>query len=60
MRLVLGLLRNPCDARGVVALLFGNLKCDSINVALGDANSSALITIPEDTDFKYVVMPMRI
>jgi DNA polymerase-3 subunit beta len=31
-----------------------------INVSLQDANSSALITIPADEDFKYVVMPMRI
>ena len=37
-----------------------NLKCDSINIALGDANSSALITVPDNPDFKYVVMPMRI
>ena len=40
--------------------VLNNLKCESINIALGDANSSALITIPDDTDFKYVVMPMRI
>ncbi|MES2105781.1 MAG: DNA polymerase III subunit beta [Pseudomonadota bacterium] len=40
--------------------VLNNLKCDQINVALGDSNSSALITIPEKTDFKYVVMPMRI
>ena len=26
----------------------------------GDANSRALVTIPENADFKYVVMPMRI
>jgi DNA polymerase-3 subunit beta len=25
-----------------------------------DANSSALITIPDNASFKYVVMPMRI
>ncbi len=37
-----------------------NLKCDNVNIALGDANSSALITIPDNADFKYVVMPMRI
>ena len=29
-------------------------------VAMGDANSSALIQIPGREDFKYVVMPMRI
>jgi DNA polymerase-3 subunit beta len=27
---------------------------------LGDANSSALITVPGNDSFKYVVMPMRI
>jgi DNA polymerase-3 subunit beta len=40
--------------------VLNNLKCDNINIALGDANSSALITIPDNADFKYVVMPMRI
>jgi DNA polymerase III subunit beta len=40
--------------------VLNNLKCDNINIALGDANSSALITVPENADFKYVVMPMRI
>ena len=40
--------------------VLNNLKCDNVNIALGDANSSALITIPDNADFKYVVMPMRI
>ena len=40
--------------------VLNNLKCDQINIALGDSTSSALITIPEQDDFKYVVMPMRI
>ena len=40
--------------------VLNNLKCENINIALGDANSSALITIPENADFRYVVMPMRI
>ncbi|HEX7647792.1 MAG TPA: DNA polymerase III subunit beta [Noviherbaspirillum sp.] len=40
--------------------VLNNLKGDNVNVALGDANSSALITVPENPDFKYVVMPMRI
>ena len=40
--------------------VLNNLKGDFVNVALGDANSSALITIPDNADFKYVVMPMRI
>ena len=40
--------------------VLNNLKSDNINVALGDANSSALMTVPDNNDFKYVVMPMRI
>ncbi len=37
-----------------------NLKNDEIHIELGDANSSALISLPDNMDFKYVVMPMRI
>jgi len=40
--------------------VLNNLKCDQVNIALGDSNSSALISIPDNGDFKYVVMPMRI
>jgi len=40
--------------------VLANLKIDNLQVSLGDANSSALITIPENEEFKYVVMPMRI
>ena len=40
--------------------VLNNLKVDQINIALGDSNSSALLTIPDNGDFKYVVMPMRI
>ncbi|MBO9537790.1 DNA polymerase III subunit beta [Herbaspirillum sp.] len=40
--------------------VLNNLKNDYVNIALGDANSSALVTIPDNADFKYVVMPMRI
>ena len=40
--------------------VLNNLKCDSVSVSLGDANSSALVTVPDDPNFKYVVMPMRI
>jgi len=40
--------------------VLNNLKCENIQVSVGDSNSSALITLPENTDFKYVVMPMRI
>jgi DNA polymerase-3 subunit beta len=40
--------------------LLGNVKNEEIQISLGDSNSSALITIPENDNFKYVVMPMRI
>ncbi|MCM0045321.1 MAG: DNA polymerase III subunit beta [Burkholderiaceae bacterium] len=40
--------------------VLNNLKCDNVSISLGDANSSALITVPDDANFKYVVMPMRI
>jgi DNA polymerase-3 subunit beta len=37
-----------------------NLDADEIDIDLGDANSSAVVTVVDRTDFKYVVMPMRI
>ena len=37
-----------------------NMQQKSICFDLPDSSSSALITIPEDASFKYVVMPMRI
>jgi DNA polymerase III subunit beta len=40
--------------------VLNNLDCAEIECALGDANSSALITVPGNDNFKYVVMPMRI
>ena len=40
--------------------VLANLKVDMLQVSLGDANSSALITVPDNDEFKYVVMPMRI
>ncbi|HUX25471.1 MAG TPA: DNA polymerase III subunit beta [Burkholderiales bacterium] len=40
--------------------VLNNLDCAEVECALGDANSSALITVPGNDDFKYVVMPMRI
>jgi len=40
--------------------VLNNLDCDEVECALGDANSSALITVPGNENFKYVVMPMRI
>ena len=37
-----------------------NMEQDMVKVELADSNSSALLTIPDDAAFKYVVMPMRI
>jgi DNA polymerase-3 subunit beta len=37
-----------------------NLAAPEVNFSFGDANSSALVTMPDRTDYKYVVMPMRI
>lgn len=40
--------------------VLSNLKNEEIEFKLADSNSSALIMIPNDSSFKYVVMPMRI
>ena len=37
-----------------------NMAMERVQLAFGDANSSALVTVPERDDYKYVVMPMRI
>ena len=37
-----------------------NMNVEMIKMELQDTNSSALITVPEQAGFKYVVMPMRI
>jgi DNA polymerase III subunit beta len=40
--------------------VLNNLSVERVDCAFGDANSSALITVPGEAEFKYVVMPMRI
>jgi len=40
--------------------VLNNLDGETVQLAFGDANSSALVTIPGDDSFQYVVMPMRI
>lgn len=40
--------------------VLNNLTENDIVCSFGDVNSSALITLPNNDDFKYVVMPMRI
>lgn len=40
--------------------VLNHIDVDKVDISFGDANSSALLTIPGREDFKYVVMPMRI
>ncbi|CAG0933855.1 MAG: Beta sliding clamp [Rhodocyclaceae bacterium] len=40
--------------------VLNNVTNDDVELRLADANSSALITLPGNERFKYVVMPMRI
>ena len=37
-----------------------NLHSDDVKMAFGDATRSMLLTMPDNSDFKYIVMPMRI
>jgi DNA polymerase-3 subunit beta len=45
---------------GYIVDVLNNVDVAEVECGLGDANSSALFTLPERSDFKYVVMPMRI
>jgi DNA polymerase-3 subunit beta len=45
---------------GYLLDVLAHVETDDIECALGDASSSALLTLPGRSDFKYVVMPMRI
>lgn len=40
--------------------VLNNNSCEEVQCAFGDSNSSGLITVPGEENFKYVVMPMRI
>ena len=40
--------------------VLNNVGSERIDCAFGDANSSMLITLPDRSDYRYVVMPMRI
>ncbi len=40
--------------------VLNNVSDENINFSFADANSSCLITVPNDENYKYVVMPMRI
>ena len=45
---------------GYLVDVLNNLDVAEVECGLGDGNSSALFTVPGRSDFKYVVMPMRI
>ena len=40
--------------------VLNNTQQENVNFSFADANSSCLITVPNDDNYKYVVMPMRI
>src|SRR5512134_3719376 len=40
--------------------VLNNVHSDAVECAFGDANSSMLVTVPDNNEFRYVVMPMRI
>ncbi len=40
--------------------VLNHASTDNITFSFADANNSCLITIPDNDDYKYVVMPMRI
>jgi len=40
--------------------VLNNVHSDAVECAFGDANSSMLVTVPDNSEFRYVVMPMRI
>jgi len=40
--------------------VLNNTSSDQVTFSFADANSSCLVTVPNNKDYKYVVMPMRI
>lgn len=40
--------------------VLNNVDSDTVTFSFADANSSCLVTVPSDVNYKYVVMPMRI
>jgi DNA polymerase-3 subunit beta len=45
---------------GYLLDVLNNISAEEVQWSFNDANSSALISIPGNDRFKYVVMPMRI
>lgn len=40
--------------------VLNNVQNETVEFAFADANSSCLVTIPDNSNYRYVVMPMRI
>ncbi|MEQ1779011.1 MAG: hypothetical protein ABL863_10770 [Nitrosomonas sp.] len=40
--------------------LLNNVNSETVQCAFENANSSVLVTVPGNKEFKYIVMPMRI
>lgn len=40
--------------------VLNNVQSETVEFAFADANSSCLVTVPDNANFRYVVMPMRI
>ena len=40
--------------------VLNNVNSENVIFSFADANSSCLVTVPNDSNYKYVVMPMRI
>jgi len=40
--------------------VLNNVHSEAVECSFGDANSSMLVTVPDNLEFRYVVMPMRI
>jgi len=40
--------------------VLNNVQSENVECAFGDANSSMLMMVPDNREFRYVVMPMRI
>ena len=40
--------------------VLNNVQTEMVEFSLADANSSCLVTLPDNANYKYVVMPMRI
>ena len=40
--------------------VLNNVQSETVEFSFADANSSCLVTVPDNPNYKYVVMPMRI